>query len=149
MIEELAVVIHAEKDQVWVETHRSSACSSCSINEGCGTGKLAGIFNGRPSHVRVASEIQLQPGDRVVIGLRESALLVSSLRVYIIPVLLMILGAVLGNLIFTTVKEGMTVLLGVAGLGGGFAWLRMVSPRIQADARFQPVVLRRITTACP
>jgi sigma-E factor negative regulatory protein RseC len=148
MIEETAQVIRVDGGNVWVETQRRSTCSACAAEKGCGTATLAKVLGKRRSLVRVLSDRPLQVGDRVVIGIAEQALVRGSLAVYAVPLLLLLLGATLGELgagrgLWDN-TELASLVLGVGGLAGGLLWLSRFTRQIQNDRNYQPVVLRRL-----
>ena len=144
MIEELAVVVEAGDGYAWVETQRRSACGACSASDGCGTGTLAKVWGERRVRVRAISTWPLRPGDAVIVGLAEGALLGGSLLVYLLPIVLLLAGALLGQAAFAGAGEEPVILAGAAGLGLGFLAARLVSRRLRNDARFQPVVMQRL-----
>lgn len=144
MIEELAVVVDAGDGYAWVETRRRSACGACSASDGCGTATLAKIWGERRMRVRAISTWPLRPGDAVIVGLAEGALLRGSLLVYLLPISLLLAGALLGQAAFAGAGEEPVVLAGAVGLSLGFLAARVLSRRLRGDARFQPVVMRRL-----
>ncbi len=147
MLEETAQVIRVEDGTVWVETQRRSTCSSCAAEKGCGTATLSKVLGNRRNVVRVLADMPLRVGDRVVIGIREQALVRGSLAVYAVPVLLLLAGGLLGELgaqaHLWESAEPASLVLGLSGLIAGIYWLRRFSRRIQDDRDYQPVVLRR------
>ncbi|MGB5729785.1 MAG: SoxR reducing system RseC family protein [Thiogranum sp.] len=151
MLEETAQVVRIRGEEVWVETQRRSSCDSCAAEKGCGTATLSKVLGNRRNVVRVLSAIPLGVGDRVVIGIREQALVRGSLAVYAVPILLLLLGGLLGELgaqqFIWENAELAGVTLGISGLIAGLAWLKRFTRRIQNDPNFQPVVLRRQTSA--
>lgn len=147
MIEESAVVVEAGDGYAWVETRRRSACGACSASEGCGTTTLAKVWGERRTRVRALSTLSLRPGDAVIVGLAEGALLHGSLLVYLLPLALLLAGALLGQAAFAGAGEEPVILAGAVGLGLGFLAARVVSRRLRSDARFQPVVMRRLDAA--
>ncbi|HFD79326.1 MAG TPA: Fis family transcriptional regulator [Gammaproteobacteria bacterium] len=148
MLEEEARVVQVENGEVWVETGRQSACASCGASKGCGTAALSKALGQRRNRVRVLSELPLQVGDRVVIGIRERALVRGSLAVYAVPILMLLAGGLVGELgarqFLWDNSELASMVLGLAGLGGGLWWLKRFTRRIRNDRDFQPVVLRRL-----
>ena len=97
--------------------------------------------------MRVLSDLPLAVGDQVVIGIREQALVRGSLAVYAVPLLLLLAGAIIGELgagqgLWNS-AEAASVLLGAGGLVTGLLWLKHFSRRIHDDTDYQPVVLRR------
>jgi sigma-E factor negative regulatory protein RseC len=146
MIEERVRVVETGRGFAWVEAQRRSACGACGVNSVCGTGVLARTMGQRGSRIRALNDMVLNVGDLVVIGMGEGALIKGSVAVYVMPLLFMLLGALFGELVDSgSDEEGVTILLGLAGLLGGLIWVRFFGRAIGADSRYQPVVLRRVT----
>lgn len=147
MLEETAQVVQIEGTTIWVETQRRSTCSSCSAQPGCGTAVLAKVLGSRRTRVRVLSDLDLSIGDRVVIGIHEQALVQGSLAVYAVPIVLLLLGALIGELgaqrFLWQSAELASTALGLCGLLAGLWWLKKFTRRIGNDKRYQPSVLRR------
>ena len=144
MIEERAMVVAVEEGYVWLETRRRSSCGGCQqASGGCGAATLAKLWPGQRARVRAIAEPGLRPGDEVMVGLAEGALLRGALLVYLLPLALLLAGALLGQAVFAGAGEEPVAALGVVGLGLGFLAVRVLSRRLRRDARFQPVVLRR------
>ena len=148
MLEENAQVVRVDDDNVWVETQRRSTCASCAAEKGCGTATLAKVLGERRTLVRVLSDQPLSVGDQVVIGIREQALVRGSLAVYAVPVLLLLVGGIVGKLgaqsFLWDNAELASVILGVSGLIAGLFWLRQFTRRIEYDDNYQPLVLRKL-----
>lgn len=150
MLEEQARVVRVDAGEVWVETRRQSTCSGCAASAGCGSGVLAQVLGRRNPLVRVLSSQSLQPGDEVLIGIQESALIQASLAVYLLPLVLMLVGALAGVYAHNqglVDGEWLSVLLAALGFLVGLRWLVGFTRRIRLDPRFQPVVLRRLAPA--
>lgn len=150
MIEEHAQVIALENNDVWVETQRRSACGQCAANKGCGTATLARVLGNKRSRVRTLNPqaTSVAVGDEVVIGINEQALVRGSLAVYTVPLLMLFVFGFLGQLLSTqllmTNQDILPIVLGLSGLLLGFVWVRRFTRRIADDARYQPVLLRRV-----
>lgn len=98
MIEEQGRVIDVTADQAWVQTIKSSTCAGCKAKKGCGHHLLAaGKGSGEAVHIRVPLSMPLQVGDQVTIGIPEQALISAALWVYGLPMLLLFVGAALGQ----------------------------------------------------
>ncbi|WP_336367119.1 SoxR reducing system RseC family protein [Marinobacter sp. C2H3] len=138
MITEQGLVVAVQGDDVWVQTIRTSACQSCAARSGCGQRSLARLSAGRANQVRVANALSAAVGDRVTLGIEESAVLKASAVVYALPLITMLLGTLAGNALAPGGDSG--ALIGaLAGLAGGFA----VSRRAQRSAglRAAPVLM--------
>jgi len=145
VIEERAQVVALEGESAWVETERRSSCGSCEA-KGCGTGALSKVLGARVQRIRVHNPIQARPGDSVILGIEESVLLQGSLMVYILPLLSMLAGGLLGETLapqWGSDGEMLSLLLGVLGLAGGFLWLRRYQRRVAKNPRFTATILRK------
>ena len=83
----------------------------------------------------------------------EQALVRGSLAVYAVPVVLLLLGGLVGELgarqfLWQSAELASTV-LGLAGLLAGLWWLRGFTRRIRDDRQYQPAVLRRAGNGMP
>lgn len=144
MIEENARVIRVEEDGfAWVETLRQTACGSCSASSGCGTSVISKLFGDKRTRVRVIDPLGVKLGEEVIVGIDESALLRSSLMVYILPLLCLVGAALLGQLVLGFGETGV-VLSGLGGLLSGLVLLALLTRRLRGNRRYQPVVVRRL-----
>ena len=128
MIRETGRVIAVTGDKVWVQTIRASACESCSARSGCGQRVLASATSGRANQVLVSNHLNARVGDEVTVAIEESALISASLLVYALPLVLMILGAVIGQQWLPGQDAGAIAIAG-AGLAVGFALARVIQMR--------------------
>lgn len=146
MIEQVGRVVALEGEDAWVEGERSSACGSCSA-KGCGTGALSALFGKRTLRIKVKNPNAIPLGAQVVLGLDESSFLRGSFSVYLVPLLLMMIGAGLGELMAPQLglqsSEGPALLLGIAGLAAGFIWVRFSARTAEKEGRFEAIILRR------
>lgn len=146
MLETEGVVVRLATDGAFVETSRASSCGTCSSQQSCGTSSMSFLIGAkaRPFHVR--NPIGAAVGERVVIGLEESALLRSSLLSYAFPLTLLMAGALLGNQLAPVgaAKDLYSVAGSGIGLVLGFAALKWMSARTGEQRQFQPVILRRV-----
>jgi sigma-E factor negative regulatory protein RseC len=147
MIEQTGLVLSVRGGMAEVQAERRSACGSCAGNAGCGTSVIARLFGRRETLLRAQDNIGVGPGDRVVIGLPESALLEASFLAYLVPLLSMIGGAMAGAYVAAFVApaqvQGLSVLTGLGGLAAALAWLVRFCRNKSLEARYQPRILRR------
>lgn len=146
MIEESATVLSVAGDRAWVETQRRRSCDGCAARHGCGSAALSKVLGIRRTRLQVISQIEVQPGDRVVLGLQEQALIRGSIAVYLIPILSMIALAMGAEVVFGTDSmsgDEPALAGGLIGMILGMMWLKMFGRKVQADARYQAVLLRR------
>lgn len=133
MLEQTAEVIKTASDGIWVQAVEPSGCGTCG-GQGCASRRIAELFQRKPRHFLVDCDLSLSPGDRIVVGIARGSVLRSALRVYGLPLGLMLAGALLAQ----AVQPGDGPALVGMLLGGVAGWLVARGGR---SAR--PVVLRR------
>jgi len=149
MIEQTARVIEVEHGYAWVETERKTSCGACTRQKGCGASLFDTLLGARRARVRALNTLSAEAGDEVVIGVAEQAVLRGSLAVYAVPLLAMLLFALGAEWLAGGVTPGgelYTIGAAVAGFIAGQFWLRRHNARIAEDPRYQPVVLRHLST---
>lgn len=141
MIEEPGRVIATEPGAVWVETQRSSTCSGCSARNGCGQGLMDRLgVRERRGLIRALSNLNLNVGDSVVVGIRESVLLRGAILVYLFPLIALFAAALIASELSAT--EPFVMLAGIAGFLVSWPIVRQRSQRTAGDPGLQPIVLR-------
>lgn len=148
MIEEQAKVIKSENGIAWVETTRQSACGKCSANKGCGVAALSSVLGQKRNRIKVIDPVGTQPGEWVILGLEETAMLQGSAMLYLTPLVALFAGGAVVAA-FKPSAEWPVILGALAGLALGFVGLRRFLARVEKNPRFQPVILKRIVTVCP
>jgi sigma-E factor negative regulatory protein RseC len=91
MIEELAVVVKIEDQQIWVGAGQNRGCGGCQQKASCTTNAIGSVL--KKKSVPVDSDIQLKVGDEVMVAIDENLLLRASLLVYLLPLIALISGA--------------------------------------------------------
>ena len=144
MIETEAYVVGRSRHQpdhgwVYVVAARKSACDACGVKNGCGTAVFSKVLGRKPARILARNAAGARQGDRVLVGIDESAYLHGSFLLYGIPLLAAGLAAlVIRSLIGP--GDGPEALAALAGLAGGLVWIRKTRRRLRAEA----VVLRRL-----
>ena len=116
MITETAIVTRRDGRLVELELQRNSTCDQCELNKGCGTGALGRLLGRRSKPIVIETDHQLEPGDRLELGLSESALVRASLTIYGLP----LLGLVCAGLL-AAVAAASEVIVALAAFAGFFA----------------------------
>lgn len=125
-----AVVVAVAGGEVWVEVpQRAPSCGSCKTENGCQTG-LLGLGTG-PRRYRLENRIGARVGDHVQLIVSEGTVWRAALMSYVLPLLLAIGGAAIGQ--FAAGDAG-AVLGMLAGLGCGLLLLRRNELRARGDA---------------
>ncbi len=144
MIKETGVVVDIQGNNLWVETIRRSTCGSCSARQGCGQHLLSRFIGGNSRIPVLPGEVtaDIKVGDEVVIGIAGDVLVRGALSVYLLPLLGLAAGVVIGHVWLQT--EWAAVVFGFAGLGLVALTVRMKSWQLRNDPRVCPVLLGRL-----
>ncbi|QGZ32191.1 SoxR reducing system RseC family protein [Stutzerimonas stutzeri] len=143
MIEEPGRVIAVETGAVWVETQRRSTCSGCSARNGCGQGLMDRLgVRERAGLIRALSDLHLNVGDSVVVGIGERVLLRGAVLVYLFPLLALLASALIASAL--SAAEPYVMLAAVAGFVVAWLIVRKRSQQTSGDPELQPVVLRAV-----
>lgn len=146
MIEENAIVVSLEQDMAMLEVVRRTPCGLCGQTRGCGISLWGRLLGHRRNTFKAVNQIDAKPGDNVIVGVEEQALLVSSLIFYGIPLAAMLAGALLAGAVFaddTSHADRYAVIGAITGLVFGLLWLKGHNAgSSQYGRRYQPVILR-------
>lgn len=151
MIEEQVVVTATTPEGAWVEGIQQSACGSCSAKAGCGQhtmsqlGKKVTLWLPFDSQFASASGLSeeglsinsLSVGQQIVVGLPEGAILRSTLVLYGVPLLALVLGAILGHSLW---GELGSILSAILFMLLGFKLAGRISEKFKRQ--WQPQLLR-------
>jgi len=138
MITEQAVVTRCERGQVEVRLLRASACGHCELNQGCGTGAIGRLLGNRSRPLVIETRQDFKPGDELLLGLSEAALVKASLTVYGLPLLVMVFAGLLAALL--GLAEAWVVLVSIAGFFAGFKFASYLTHSLEAD-RLTPYIV--------
>lgn len=145
MIEEQAVVVAVEGDRAHLEIRRNAPCGLCGTRQGCGVSLWGRLFKRNSGGFWTSNALQAKVGEAVIIGIEEGALLAGSLTAYLVPLVLVCIGAFIGSGASASRVGGDAgaVIGALAGLFAGFVWVKFQTQRRETDGRYQPVMLRR------
>jgi len=112
MKEDVGTVVAIHGKKVTIEICPTAGCASCSMSGVCGAGNKNKYFT-------IETDQPVQMGDQVTLQIHGGSEVVSSLILFLMPILFMIFGFVLGRFILG-LKEGNAVLISILGLGLSF-----------------------------
>lgn len=142
MIEEQARVTAVRDGFAVVEVDRTSGCQACELKAGCGTGSLGRLLGFKQKPFSVKNELNLRPGDRVILALAEKSFVLAGFLVYLLPLMSLFVFAIVTE-VWLAAGDTLTVLAALLGLAAGLffsAWLS----RHSLVKDFQPRVVRQI-----
>lgn len=153
MIEEQGIVVSVRGELAEVRTERRGGCSSCGSSGSCGTALIDRFFGRRAVTLEAWNEARAAVGERVLVGVDEGGLLVAAFAAYLVPVLGLVAGGLLGQWLgnATGLAEMSVSMLNLSALTGAFlgfvlalSWLRRYSAKRAQHPLYHPVVLRRL-----
>ena len=125
-----------------VITKMEPECESCKAKEACFS--LGG--GGANTEVRARNTVGAEVGDIVTISMRSSALVRVSFLVYMLPILALIGGIVLGYSLARLIPVDENILVGICGLfafSGAFVWVKKKGDRLSARQVYIPHITSR------
>lgn len=103
MIEEFATVIDVgSKDQhiIRVQSNVKSTCSGCNQLDNCGSGLISKAMPQKKLLVDLVTDVDVDVGDIIIIGLTENSFLKAAAQVYLLPILGLIVFSAIGQYLF-------------------------------------------------
>ena len=143
MLETRAIIVQVEGQYALVQASQANGCEQCK-GKGCGSGKLSQLFCSKPRQFQVDNPINAGVGDEVVISVAEGAILRGIGLVYLLPLLLLVIGAMLGSAWVgqsAGQHDGYAAAGALLGLAAGFVAVKWISLR-QAGNHLQPYIAR-------
>ncbi len=137
MIEEQVIVTHVEKGQVWIKSLQSGACGGCSQQMSCSTATLAKILPKR--EFTVDCDLDLHTGDVVRVQIDDSHLILSSMLLYLLPLIVTLTVVCLANT-FLPILESWLPEISMATLLLTFWLIHHFHTSLLARFCFKPVI---------
>lgn len=140
MLEEVGVVLRVEGELAIVKTQRSSMCN------GCHSGGFCKALGGDSvMEVAARNEAGARVGDEVRVTVASKTFLKASFLVYMVPVTVLILGALLGATLGPFLYPGassdfLPVVFGLIFFFLSFVLLRIWGKGIKKDEGYCPVI---------
>ena len=92
MATEQGIVIKTDSSAAWVKTIKTGDCAGCSARGSCHS-----LGNNDAMEVKAINEAGAKAGDRIVLLFETSSLLKATFLLYVFPILLLIIGAAIGQ----------------------------------------------------
>ena len=146
MIKEQAYVVSVDDEFVQIETRLEGGCGSCQSSGVCGTGIVASLFGKQPRLLRLRNTIGAKAGDTVTVGLNRFALVTASLMIYLLPLIMLVLGAIVGEWLAEVIAPESIELFSITGglvfAVSAFIFNRRILNGSAMIRLFQPVLLQ-------
>ncbi|UTM57804.1 SoxR reducing system RseC family protein [Photobacterium sp. CCB-ST2H9] len=148
MMHSLATVVAVARNQITVSCQQQTSCGSCASQNSCGTGVISKVLPGRQHQLTLSTrniDEPIEVGQLVEIGLSERSVLQSALLVYVLPLVCMLLGTLLGQWWFVELAgggEGGVIACALLGGALGLLLARRRASGLSSQGEYQPSLIR-------
>ena len=137
------IITRVYSSTAWVKCSKSAACESCSAKGFCDT--AGGGSESDDVEVEAINAMGAKVDDRVTISFETSSLLKVSFLVYMVPVLFLILGVVVGDniaRIFNYDRSIFSMFAGFIFLFAAFFFVKAKGKELSKKDAYQPTIIR-------
>lgn len=140
MATEQGIVLRTDSEAAWVKTVRSSACEGCTAKGSChSTG------SNDEMEVKALNTAGARAGDRIVLSFETASLLKATFLIYVFPIIMLIIGAALGQALASLIASsptGISVLLGFAFFFIALFIMRARANKMATKNAYQPKITK-------
>lgn len=142
MITEDGIVTHATPETAWIKTTRSAACESCASKDSCGVSH-------HPSEemtIILPNTLGVEEGDHVVVGIDSGPMLFLSFFLYVFPIILLIIGALIGDAVAPALGMSSSALsmgFGFLLFAVAFLIIRKKQAGMSKKDKYKPFLVRK------
>ncbi len=130
MIEQQGRILELQQKHAKVILGAASGCPACEAGQGCGAGIFGKLIKRTDLVLVLNNQLQLEPGQAVIVGIPETFFLRLVARLYLLPLLAALFGAGLGHYLgysmsISSSNQDLLALAGslfLAGLALFFNW---------------------------
>lgn len=143
MATEQGIVLRTGSESAWVKTNRSSACEGCTARGSCHT-----MGGGQEMEVKALNSAGARVGDRIVLSFETSSLLKATFLIYVFPIIFLIAGAALGQMLAPHLGFSPSALSVLLGFTFFFSALFIIKARANKMAQknaYQPKITKILT----
>ena len=143
MATEQGIVIKTEFRTAWVKAVKSSDCAGCSARGSChamgGEDEMA---------VKAINEAGARVGDQIVLSFKSSSLLKATFLLYVFPILLLIIGAVVGQEMapkFDFNPSGFSAIMGFIFFFAALLIIKTTANKLARKNEYRPKITKILT----
>ncbi len=140
MATEQGIVIKTDSGAAWVKTVKSGNCAGCSARGSCHT-----MGGNDQMEVKAINEVGAKVGDRIILSFKTSSLLKASFLLYVFPILLLIVGAAIGQEIaprFDFDPSGLAAIMGFSFFFAALLIIKTTADKLAKKNEYRPKVIK-------
>ena len=143
MATEQGIVIKTDSGAAWVKTVKSGNCAGCSARGSCHT-----MGGDDQMEVKAINEVGAKVGDRIILSFETSSLLKASFLLYVFPILLLIVGAAIGQEMaprFDFSPSGLSAIMGFSFFFAALVIIKTTADKLAKKNEYRPKVIKILT----
>ena len=147
MATEQGIVIKAASGTAWVKTVKSGDCAGCSARGSCHA-----MGNSDEMEVKAINEAGAKVGDRIVLSFETSSLLKATFLLYVFPILLLVIGAVVGHEMAPKLgfnPSGSSAITGFALFIAAVLIIKTTAGKMAKKNEYRPKITKILTDNAP
>lgn len=151
MIEQTVKIVAIDGKEVWVESLSQTGCARCDAGQGCGGGVFSKLFGQKQYRMKIFNSLDADLEQNVVIGIPDRAVTMGSFLVYLMPILGLIVGGLLGRYLDVEIFKGEygELLTLIFAMTGAFIFILLAHFKIKSGSfhqQYTPRMLRLEST---
>lgn len=136
MLEQHVRVVQSSAEGLWVEAAEPAGCELCR-GRGCASRQIAQLFQWTARRFRLEPNPDVTVGDELIVGVQEGSIVRSALYLYGLALLLILTGALMGQIVAGEAAAIVGALIGTLG-----AWALSTSNPTGVVMDCRPTVIR-------
>ena len=140
MATEKGIVFKVGDGTAWVKTSRTASCEGCSQRKSCHVSA-----EGNEMEIEAINAVGAKVDDKVVLHMKSSALLKASFFLYVFPIVVMLIAALMGQHFapgWNMNPSGLAAVAGISGFILAFLYVRYKSNRMAKNSEYRPRIIR-------
>ena len=140
MATEHGIVIRTDSREAWVKTVKSGSCEGCTARGACHS-----LSDSGEVEVNAINEVGAKVGDRIVLNFKTSSLLKATFLLYVFPILLLIIGAVIGQETapyFNFNPSGFSAIIGFSFFFAAVLVIKVKANKMAKKSAYRPKIIR-------
>ncbi len=140
MATEHGIVIRTDSRGAWVKTIKSGACEGCSARGSCHS-----LSDRGEMEVNAINEADAKVGDRIVLSFETASLLKATFLLYVFPILLLIIGAAIGQETapyFNFNPSGFSAIIGFLFFFAAVLVIKVKANKLAQKNEYRPKVIK-------
>ena len=140
MATEKGIVIKVDSTSAWVTTTKTSACEGCGSRSSCSV-----LGGGKEMEVEAINNAGAKVGQMVVLSFDTSPLLKATFLLYVVPILFLMVGAVIGDKmapLFNFDVSTFSLITGLLFFGLAIIFVKSKGNKLAKQDKYRPKVIK-------